>query len=399
MRVLIINTYYDPEMVGGAEHSVKKLAEQLARMGVECGVLCTGDHDENCGLNGVRIFRRRMKKRSRSIDVGGKSRGEKLVHRLQELGCLGNLSVIGSVLDEFRPDAVHTNCLYDITPVVWLAARKRNIRVVHTLRDYYLICPRVQLMRRGTETRCRNPRIVCRAYRMLNRWCSGFVDAVTAPSQFALGTVLNEGLFRGCRSEVVFNAVECGKEKLRHEIGTEFTFLYLGELTQKKGLEWLLNAFEQLEEQNCRLMIAGRGELESLVRARGESDERLLFLGHLNADGVDQALENADVLICPSLWEEPFGRVVIEAYSHGIPVISSDRGALSEIVEHGMMGMIVPAGDVVRLTEAMRVYEQNRDLWQEHARNAARAAEKFSLENQARRFMEIYGGKTEANRA
>ncbi len=397
MRVLIVNTYYYPEMIGGAEHSVKKLAEQLTRMGVECAVLCTGDKDEDTTAEGVTVYRRRMKKRSRSVDVGGKSAPEKLIHRFQELFCPQNAAAIEPVFDAFRPDVIHTNGLYDLTPVVWAVARRRGIRIVHTLRDYYLMCPHVQLMRRGTTERCENPHWMCRLYRLVNRRRSHLVDVVTAPSQNTLNVLQQDGYFRKAEARVVVNAIDFDRNALINAgqklADGPFTMIYLGELSEKKGLPWLLKAFEQVKEPDCRLLIAGRGALEPQIRAAAEKDRRIEYLGLLKEEGVYEALEQSDALVCPSVWEEPFGRVVIDAYKHGLPVIASDRGALPEIVEDGKTGFVVPAGDVEKLAGAMRRYAGDRALWRRHCAQAAEALQRFSLDNQAKAFMELYAKK------
>ena len=64
-----------------------------------------------------------------------------------------------------------------------------------------------------------------------------------------------------------------------------------------------------------------------------KKDNRIEFVGFLNEQQVSQLLQSADVLLCPSLWEEPFGRVVLDAYKNAMPVICSNMGALPELVE------------------------------------------------------------------
>lgn len=394
MRVLIVNTYYAPEMVGGAEHSVKKLAENLLCSGVECAVLCSGAQDEDTSLNGVPVFRRRMKKRDRVIDLAGAPKLIRLLHEIQNTYCPRNASVLNAVLDQWKPDVIHTNGIYDISPVIWHCARKRRIPVVHTLRDYSMLCPRVHNMRNGQS--CSRPHIWCRAYRMVNRLCSRWVGLVTAPSQKTLSMLLQNGCFPGAEARVIVNATEVDERTQQSLAGRygqpqdPFTLVYLGELTEKKGLRWLLDTFEKMDDPGLRLAIAGRGPLEERVLKAAGRDGRIQYKGYLNEEQIGVLLDNAHVLVCPSLWEEPFGRVVIDAYRHAMPVIASSMGAFPEIVRDGSTGVLVSADCPKQLGEAVSMYRSNRERWLKDCGNAAQELQKYSVETQIQAFVSAY---------
>ncbi len=170
---------------------------------------------------------------------------------------------------------------------------------------------------------------------------------------------------------------------------------FLGRLVPEKGLDTLLEAAAL--EPRLRVRIAGAGpareHLEATIAARGLGD-RVELLGPVDPDDVPAFYGTLDVLAVPSIprpgWTEQFGRVAVEAMASGIPVVSSDAGALPDVV--GGAGLVVPAGDAPSLAAALVEAATSRATELRTA-GFARAAE-CSWDAVARDYAELYESAT-----
>ncbi|UWF77898.1 glycosyltransferase [Microbacterium neungamense] len=175
----------------------------------------------------------------------------------------------------------------------------------------------------------------------------------------------------------------------RADAGT-ITVGLLGRLVPEKGVHMLLDALARDERLHAR--IAGAGPLAETLQtdaaARAVAD-RVSFLGAIPPDEVAEFYRGIDVLAVPSIptarWTEQFGRVAVEAMAHAVPVVSSDAGALPDVV--GDAGIVVPHGDAAALADALvRAHERREEL-----RDAGlRRARECSWPAVARQYLAMY---------
>jgi len=147
----------------------------------------------------------------------------------------------------------------------------------------------------------------------------------------------------------------CLPEKTRKN--DPFVFLSAGRLAAVKGLEIIINAFNELLKKTDRkvlLRIAGRGEskeqLEKQARQMNLSD-RVTFLGRVSRDQMVQEMQGANCFLLASTYEA-FGVVLIEAMSTGLPVIATRSGGPESILDESC-GFLVEPGNIEELTQAM----------------------------------------------
>ncbi|HBT4574189.1 TPA: glycosyltransferase family 4 protein, partial [Klebsiella pneumoniae] len=141
-------------------------------------------------------------------------------------------------------------------------------------------------------------------------------------------------------NKTIYNSIECitssHTEKSTHD--ERIVFGFLGRVEESKGIELLLKEYAKLDTNKYLLRIAGVGEKEyitSLVRTY--KNVSIQFEGKVD---IKNFLPGIDYLIVPSLWNEPMGRVVIESYSYGKPVIGSSRGGIKEIISNNKTGFL-----------------------------------------------------------
>jgi glycosyltransferase involved in cell wall biosynthesis len=167
----------------------------------------------------------------------------------------------------------------------------------------------------------------------------------------------------------------------------------LGELGERKGTPQLIEALARVAHiANWSATIAGNGRIEESrlqVRKHG-IDGRVTIPGWLEADAVNDLLCRTDVLVLPS-FAENLPMAVLEAFAHGIPVISTPAGATAEAVQHGRNGLLVPAGDVFGLAQALERLIEDDDLRDRMGKVAeADHAERYDIGKYVRRLSALW---------
>ncbi|HEY1746923.1 MAG TPA: glycosyltransferase family 4 protein [Xanthobacteraceae bacterium] len=140
---------------------------------------------------------------------------------------------------------------------------------------------------------------------------------------------------------------------------------YAGRLLDEKGIVDLVDAVEILKQngRNIQLRIAGRGPLSEMLKARAKESGHLTYLGGLAPDKIAEELQNATVLVNPSKLREGFSRIVLEAGSAALPVLSTPNGACGNLIQEGVTGWLIPPGSAgaiaARLEEAFEMREES----------------------------------------
>lgn len=195
----------------------------------------------------------------------------------------------------------------------------------------------------------------------------------------------------------VFKPLPEAREEVRaqYDIAADDKVLgYLGRLSAEKGIQDIVAALPSLPA-TTRLLIVGGGDrttIEQQAVGLGVGD-RLIFSGAVNRLDAPRYLNAMDMLIVPShttpRWKEQFGRIIVEAFMCGVPVLGSDSGAIPEVV--GESGLIFPEGNVAALAAAARQLIEQSTLAVELARRArVRALAEFTWSQVAAQRYAIY---------
>ncbi|HOX24689.1 MAG TPA: glycosyltransferase family 4 protein [Candidatus Krumholzibacteria bacterium] len=409
LRVLIANSTFYPQVVGGAEMSTWLLARELSARGVHVDALATtgfldaGPRDTLASrrLDGIagEILeaasggRQHLLARPGEAAPGLVTRG---LHHFQQVHDQRWRRLALAALERTRPDVVHTNTIVGMSAAVWEAARARGVPVVHTLRDYHLLCPRTTLQR-SSGAQCAGGPLPCQMLRYLKRRHTDGVSLVTAPSRYVLDRHAAFGFFREIRREVVPNACEGEPPAYREPPAGSRRGLFLGQLDHHKGVGVLLAALRSVladPPPDFGFDFAGRGPLQADVEAfaAGHPD-RVRFHGMVQGDAKQALLRDCAFVVVPSVWHDNFPRTLLDAYMHGRPVIGSRRGGIPEVVRDGETGALVEP-EPAPLAAAIRRYAADPTLSRAQGLAARVEADRYTLARQADRFLAIYGDLT-----
>jgi glycosyltransferase involved in cell wall biosynthesis len=392
MRILMINTLYPPLAVGGAEKSVCLLAEALVRSGDQVAVVSLHPEPQETVeiQNDVRVYRLPMDDRYWPFD-GGKKRGKaaRLWWHMGEAWNIRAAERVGRILDQERPDVVHSNNLCGFSVAVWREVKKRKIRLVHTLRDYYLLCSRSALFREGSVCirRCTD----CKALTANRRPASHLVDAVVSISEYVLNCHTQSNYFAGSPSAVIYNIGGANTPSSpRSHREDRLIFGCIGRLEDEKGIRVVLEATQRLSVPNWRLRIAGVG-LNGYVDALKQRfpDPRIEWLGFTSPQ---QFYASIDVTIVSSVWPEPLSRAVIETFASGKSAICAQSGGIPEIANMGRVVATYPAKDSRVLAEIMDGAMLNVDMWRSGGFRDASAGSLFNDRSIAASYRAVYRG-------
>ena len=178
-----------------------------------------------------------------------------------------------------------------------------------------------------------------------------------------------------------------------------FRFVYAGQLTREKGIDILIEAFRQLSKcESPHLLVAGRisdwsgddlaRELRDTVVSDPDLCNRVHFLGWI--DNVPDLMRQCHVHVCPSVWEEPYGLVTVEAKVAGIPSIVFPSGGLKELINHGVNGWITKSKTSQELSRAMAHYATHPKFAEEQGRNARSSLDSLELGSFSQRWFNVY---------
>lgn len=274
-----------------------------------------------------------------------------------------------------RPDVACVHNICGWSAAIWGTLHRLHVPAVQVLHDYYGICPKSTMYRRGENCskQCRD----CALLRLPHRRLSRRVSAVVGVSQFVLKQHLSLGYFDTVKlRRVIHNVLPLSKVPPPHmplkpeHLGVRFGFI--GRLSPVKGVDRLIRAFSRLGATYAELWVAGDGgsgyarELQSLAEGA-----RVRFLGRVAATDF---YKEVDVVLVPSAWNDPLPTVVIEAFASGRPVIATRRGGIPELIEDGENGLLVNPDDPDELYNAMRRLQVDDGLRQRLAAGASRAA-------------------------
>jgi glycosyltransferase involved in cell wall biosynthesis len=376
LKIALVSNLYSPNVVGGAELVAQDVAEGLVRRGHSVSVITLhrGARAQAAMLNGVQVHYRPLHNLYWPFPVSPAGTAGKAAWHLIDAYNPASGGAFGRLLDEIRPDVVNTHNIAGFSVAIWKAIKRRGLPLVHTLHDHYLLCPYSTMFKNGRN--CTRQCLGCRLAAAPRARMTRLVDVAIGVSRYILERHRARGLFALSECRVVYSGCRPAAPDAGQPASDSRALLrigFLGALSPHKGVERLLEAFLILPAGTAQLRIAGSGEPAYVAhlkqRALGRDD--ISWLGFV---GPETYLPQLDVLVVPSLVNEAMGRVVLEAFSSGVPVLAADRGGIPELIDERCGRLFDPddAPSLARLLEELVAQPQRLAPMRQAARARAR---------------------------
>ncbi|RXT13966.1 glycosyltransferase family 4 protein [Ammoniphilus sp. CFH 90114] len=191
------------------------------------------------------------------------------------------------------------------------------------------------------------------------------------------------------------------QKKLKIRDG-DITLLFVGRLLKEKGIHLILDVMPKLVKDypNLKLIITGasrygRNVMTPYVRKIQNKTKTLgnhvTFTNFIKPHKIPYIYQLADLVVIPSVWQEPFGRVNLEAMASAKAIVASDRGGIPEVVKHKKNGLIVSLDrDQQELYDSIRTLLESEELREEFGKKGMEYVRKFSWTRTAKKYVRIY---------
>lgn len=315
---------------------------------------------------------------------------------------------LGDLVRRHRPDVAHFQNIFPlISPSAYYAVKAEGVPVVQSLRNYRLSCLKATFFRDGQP--CEDcvgkavpwPGVVHACYRG------------SRPASTAVATMLvtHRALGTWSRMVDVYVALTAfARAKLQQTLPTSrmvvkpnFVYpdpgpgtgsggyaVFVGRLAPEKGVDTMLTAWEGLGGR-LPLRIVGDGPLGPAIRARAEGIPGVECLGRLPLNQTYDIIGEASLLVFPSRWYETFGRVAVEAFAKGTPVVAADIGAVAEVTRGTGAGVLYAPHDPSDLRRrVMELIEHPQELARMRTRARAHFETYYTGEVNYRQLIDIY---------
>ena len=316
-----------------------------------------------------------------------------------------------ATLAEFRPDIVHVHNTFPLlSSAVLYACRDAAIPSVATIHNYKLACVGGNFFRDGTV--CHDCMHRLPVPGMLHG-CYHGSRAATAPvvvanvvhrrawrslvSAYMFLSEAQRDLYRGFRlpQDRIFVRHNMIPYREVQSVPREPFVFYAGRLDEIKGIRLLMGAWDRYCDMSgspgLRLVIAGTGSLEREVTAWASTQLSVELLGHVPGSRCLELMSRARAVLVPSVLEEPFGLVVVEAMAAGTPPIAAQHGGFVEIISPGVDGVLFRPGDPMALALAVADVEAYPERYEIYGKQARETYEqRFNPEHSLKHLLEIY---------
>ena len=402
--IILCSNMYPPNFVGGAELIVHYHARGLKKLGWTV-IVFTGDtqtqsrrhqikHDVFDGIDVYRVFLTIHDYHFEFVNF-----------------CHPDIEKLFlKILKRYKPDVVHFHNIIGVSLGIIHIAKEYGAKTVLTFHDYWGICHKNTLK---TEDG-----FICKSYNVCNACLPAIedgsdrhipirlrqdffslmmrnVDAFISPSAYLAKIYITAG-FPQERFHVVWNGIDIRRfQKVKKKQSSDILRLsFIGYFGKHKGIQTFLNALPLIvDRERIHVNLIGDGEEKktyiSTLKANG-CLHLVQFWGKLANSEIDRVYRETDFLVLPSIWPENQPVSVTEAMAAGIPILASDIGGMSELVDDGVTGFLFEAGNTSQMAAIVERLLRDPAIASRMGRNARMRMSLHDLPCQIQKMLNIY---------
>lgn len=319
-------------------------------------------------------------------------------------------NAIKKEIKDVKPDLVYIiHFVNKLSPSVITGAKKMRIPVVLRLSDYFLLCPRFDFMyqkkicedcltkgyRSCIKKRCVKGSFFASFIRVFSMQFHSFihvyrgVDAFITPSVFLKKKLVANGFDEKkitCIPTFTTSKSEVGEPQVG-DYG-----LYFGRITEEKGVETVIKAYEKLPDYEVKIM--GDDTTEEAKRLKEYVKKRKIrnvkFLGFKSGIELENVIKGARFTLIPSIWYDNLPNTALESFQYSKPVIASNIGSLPELVVDGVNGFLFEAGNDEVLAETIKKFDDNKRVLKMGAESRKRLETQFAPQAHYEALMKVF---------
>ena len=367
MKILMLAPY--PPSIGGMESHVKTLAEWLSRYGHKVIVCTLGSESMAATEESKNLTVYRMNGLLQKIPILFNN-----INKITHLPIPDPVLIkkISKVIKNEKPDIIHAHgwMLYSAISL----KKKFGIPLVATIHDHGFICPTKALMKgdmicsKSFTKECVfcGKEIFGLKVSLLRYLCVKsqnrnlkYVDKFIAVSSF-VKDVHSEYIGED-KIVIIPNFYDTNEKDVivsnESNVLPDDFILFVGALTHNKGADVLIDAFNKIKDRDVKLVMF----IKKYLKLR-EPKENILIFEDAPRDLILEAYSGCRFVVIPSISPETFGIVAIEAMSYKKAIIASDRGGLTDLIDDGNTGILVPPNNIKELSNAINFLMKNPDM-------------------------------------
>jgi len=314
------------------------------------------------------------------------------------------------MIKDQKPDIVHVfNSFMMISPSIFHVCKKLGIPTIQRLANYRLFCPKATLFRNNQicelcvkkkyawpaikhgcyqDSRLKSANVfgMLAFHRMIGTWHST-IDCYLAISEFVREKYIEAG-FPAEKIRVKPNYLRDDPGK--SDVDDHYA-LYVGRLSPEKGILSVVKAWKGIQQMPLKIIGEGPQKREIMEYIASHNLSNVHLLGELPHEEVMTLMKRMSFLMFSSIWYEPFGRVIIEAFAHGKTVIAPDTEIGRSVIRHEDNGLVYQVRNIKSLRSTVVRLSQDADYRRKLAHNARiDYVEKYAADTNYHILMKIY---------